>query len=131
MDVRPASEVSASCPLKRCATLRYMPDYIQVSTATNARDEALALAESAVRSRLAGSAQIVGPVACVFWHLGELGTAEEWKILLLTTADRYPALEQHLISNHPWDNPEITGVELVVGSTACLDWLRTSTAGPG
>ncbi|RAJ48502.1 CutA1 divalent ion tolerance protein [Streptomyces sp. KhCrAH-43] len=52
-------------------------DYVQVSTATGTRDEAVALAGRAVRAPLAAGAQIVGPVTSVFWHLGEYGTGEE------------------------------------------------------
>ncbi|MYS33686.1 divalent cation tolerance protein CutA [Streptomyces sp. SID4920] len=54
-----------------------MTDYVQVSTATGTRDEAVALAGRAVRAPLAAGAQIVGPVTSVFWHLGEYGTGEE------------------------------------------------------
>ena len=69
-----------------------MTDFVQVSTATETREQAVLLAESVVRARLAAGAQVVGPVTSVFWHLGEFGTGEEWQLLLKTTAERYPAL---------------------------------------
>lgn len=107
-----------------------MSDHLQVSTATATREEATALARSAVAARLAGNAQIVGPVGSVFRHLGELGTGEEWQVLLSTTAARYPALEAHLIANHPWDNPQITAVPLVAAPPRFLKWLEESVAEP-
>ncbi len=67
-----------------------MTDFVQVSTVTETRDQAVQLAQSVVRKRLAAGAQIVGPVTSVFWHLGEFGTGEEWQLLLKTRADRYP-----------------------------------------
>jgi periplasmic divalent cation tolerance protein len=103
-------------------------EYLQVATATETRDTALALAESAVAARLAGNAQVIGPVTSVFWHLGEQGQSEEWRLLLYTTADRYTALETHLLDRHPWTNPQVIATPIVAGSTACLEWLRQSVA---
>jgi periplasmic divalent cation tolerance protein len=107
-----------------------MSDFLQVSTATETKEAAVALATSAVERRLAASAQIIGPVMSVFWHLGETGTGEEWVLLLKTTADRYPALEAHLIEGHPWDNPEVSAVPIATGSARCLEWLRQSVSEP-
>jgi periplasmic divalent cation tolerance protein len=111
-------------------TLVAVSDYVQVSTATATRDEAFALAQSAVATRLAGNAQIVGPVGSVFWHLGELGNGEEWQLLLYTTTARYPELEAHLTAHHPWDNPQITAIPLAAGAAGCLRWLEESVSEP-
>jgi periplasmic divalent cation tolerance protein len=105
-------------------------DYLQVSTATATRDEAMTLARSAVAARLAGNAQIIGPVGSVFWHLGGLGTGEEWQVLLNTTAARYTKLEAHLVANHPWDNPQIMAMPVTAGAERCLRWLEESVSEP-
>ncbi|MEU3897656.1 divalent-cation tolerance protein CutA [Streptomyces sp. NPDC045251] len=102
-----------------------MTEYLQVSTATPQREQAVALAQQAVRERLAAGAQVVGPVTSVFWHLNEFGEGEEWKLLLSTTRDRYAQLEKLLLENHPWDNPEVTAVPLE-GATRCLQWIKES-----
>jgi periplasmic divalent cation tolerance protein len=107
-----------------------MTDFVQVSTATETRVQALRLAESVVRAQLAAGAQVVGPVTSVFWHLGEFGTGEEWQLLLKTTAERYPALEAHLVEHHPWDKPEVVAVPIVAGSEAYLRWVAESTELP-
>ncbi|MFC6014965.1 divalent-cation tolerance protein CutA [Plantactinospora solaniradicis] len=105
-----------------------MSDFLQVATATETREAAVALAEHLVEARLAGNAQVIGPVTSVFWHLGQQGTGEEWRLLLYTTADRYPELEAALLERHPWDNPQVTATPIVAGSTGCLGWLRESVA---
>ncbi|MEU9403999.1 divalent-cation tolerance protein CutA [Streptomyces sp. NPDC048242] len=105
-----------------------MADYVQVSTATETRDQAAKLAESAVCSRLAAGAQIVGPVTSVFWHNNEFGTGEEYRLLLTTTGARYPELEAHLLDHHPWQNPEIRAVALVEGAMGYLEWIEKYTA---
>jgi periplasmic divalent cation tolerance protein len=101
---------------------------LQVSTATPTREAALALAESAVSARLAANAQIIGPVASAFWHAGEFGTGEEWKLLLATTYERYDQLEEHLVAQHPWENPEVTAVEVVRAPARYAEWARAATA---
>jgi periplasmic divalent cation tolerance protein len=101
-----------------------MTDYLQVSTVADNRESAAHLARSAVAARLAAGAQVFGPVSSFFWHQGEQGEGEEWQVTLKTTADRYPELEEHLLREHPWGNPEITAVSLVAGSASYLSWLE-------
>lgn len=103
-----------------------MTDHVQVSTATPTKHEAVALAGSAVQARLATGAQVIGPVTSVFWHLGEYGTGEEYKLLLTTTREQYPALEAHLLAEHPWDNPELIAVPIVAGAARALEWIEGS-----
>ncbi|MEL7994328.1 divalent-cation tolerance protein CutA [Streptomyces albidoflavus] len=108
-----------------------MTTFLQVSTATETRQQAVELAQSAVRARLAAGAQIIGPVTSVFWHLGEFGEGEEWQLLLKTSNDRYDALEKHLLERHPWDNPELCAVRIERGADECLRWIGESvTATP-
>ncbi|MEU8928802.1 divalent-cation tolerance protein CutA [Streptomyces sp. NPDC048409] len=105
-----------------------MADYLTVSTATETREQALTLAQSAVGARLAAGAQIIGPVTSVFWHAGEFGTSEEYQLLLKTTAARYPELEAHLLEQHPWDSPEVCATEIVRGAAGSLGWIDRATA---
>lgn len=79
-----------SKPRTRLTRLAYMTNFVQVSTATPTREQAIELARSVVGERLAAGAQIVGPVISAFWHDGEFGTGEEWQLLLKTTRTRYP-----------------------------------------
>ncbi|MER5904336.1 divalent-cation tolerance protein CutA [Streptomyces mirabilis] len=103
-----------------------MTDYVQVSTATPARQDAVELAKGAVQGRLAAGSQIIGPVGSVFWHLGEFGEGEEWRLLLTTTAEQYPQLEKYLLENHPWDSPEVIATQIVSGAARCLEWIEGS-----
>lgn len=105
-----------------------MTEYLQVSTTTDSREAGMRLIQSAVAARLAASGQVAGPYGSAFWHLGELGTGEEWQVFLRTTGDRYAELEAHLIEEHPWDNPEVTYTVIAGGSTSYLEWLTRETA---
>ncbi|WP_218164301.1 divalent-cation tolerance protein CutA [Lentzea waywayandensis] len=101
-----------------------MSDYLQVTTVADSQEVAVRLARSAVAARLAASAQVLGPATSIYWHLGELGTGQEWQVVLKTTAARFPALRDHLLSEHPWENPELTAVEIVGATDAYFGWLK-------
>lgn len=102
------------------------PQPLLVYTSTPDRESGMALLKSAVAAHLAASGQLVH-AETAFWHLGELGTGEEWQVLLRTTSARYEKLQAHLLEHHPWDNPEVMYVVVGGGSPACLDWLTTET----
>jgi periplasmic divalent cation tolerance protein len=102
-------------------------DYVFVLTVTPDRDSAARLAGSSVKDRLAAGAQVYGPVSSFFWHLGESGEGEEWQVVLKTTTAAYAALERHILSEHPWDKPEVVAVPLVTGYQPFLQWLADST----
>ncbi len=105
-----------------------MTDYVQVSTAVHDRETARSLARSVIVARLAAGAQIVGPMASLVWHLGELVEGEEWQLILKTRADRFGELEAHLVEHHPWGNPEISAVPIVAASQPYLDWIDRITS---
>ena len=108
-----------------------MAVHLLVTTTTPDRESGAKLAAAAVSARLAATAQVTGPVASFFWHLGEHGEGEEWNVTFKTTDARYADLEEHIVENHPWSKPEVTAVELVRGSAAYLQWVEESTATGG
>ncbi|HEX3785085.1 MAG TPA: divalent cation tolerance protein CutA [Pseudonocardiaceae bacterium] len=105
-----------------------MTDYFQVSTVAGDRETAAKLASAAVAAKLAAGAQVYGPVASFFWHLGESGEGEEWQVTLKTRADRYPELEALLLREHTWDNPEVSAVPLVKGTAKYFEWIDRTVA---
>ncbi|MEU3768830.1 divalent cation tolerance protein CutA [Amycolatopsis keratiniphila] len=104
-----------------------MTVHLVVTTATPDRESGEKLAGAAVAARLAGTAQVVGPITSFFWHLGDSGRGEEFNVTFKTTDARYAELEAYIIANHPWDKPEVTAVELVRGSADYLAWAEEST----
>lgn len=103
-----------------------METALLVLTSAATFEEASALARSAVRSRLAASAQVHGPVNSFFWHAGEFGEGQEWNVVLRTTDDGYEDLESHLVSEHPWENPEVVALPLNRGTAEYFAWLERS-----
>jgi periplasmic divalent cation tolerance protein len=104
--------------------------FIEVSTATESEASAVDLARAAVEARLAAGAQITGPVKSVFWHLGEFGTGEEWRLVLRTREDCFDALKDLLVRQHPWKNPEVLALRIAAGSGEYLDWIDRTVDTP-
>ena len=46
----------------------------------------------------------------------------------VTTAARYPALEEYLLDAHDYDTPEIVATPVVAGNPDYLRWLEEETA---
>ncbi|MYX75116.1 divalent-cation tolerance protein CutA [Streptomyces sp. SID3915] len=106
------------------------PAWLTVLTTTDSEDKAQELARGAVEARLAACAQISGPVTSVYRWQGALETAQEWQVLLKTTALRYDELEAHLLVAHDYDTPEVIATPIVRGSTRYLSWVAAETAPP-
>jgi periplasmic divalent cation tolerance protein len=98
--------------------------FLEVSTATETKAAAEELARLSVESRLAAGAQIIGPVASAFWHLGEFGTGEEWRLVLRTHEARFAELRDLILRNHPWKKPEVIATRMAGSSKDYLDWIR-------
>lgn len=71
-----------------------------VTSTVPTRDQALDLARAAVAEKLAAGAEVTGPATSVFWHLGELGEGEEWRVTLRTSASARDALAARLAELH-------------------------------
>jgi periplasmic divalent cation tolerance protein len=101
--------------------------HVQVTTTTDSRQEAAEIAKSAVRERLAASAQLVGPVASTYWWEGEIEHAEEWMVVLKTTSERFDELADLITEQHSYDTPEIIALPVTAGSADYLSWVTEQT----
>lgn len=103
--------------------------YVQVTTTTDARQEAAEIAKVAVGERLAACAQLVGPIASTYWWEGEIESAEEWMVIFKTTVARFEDLAALIADLHSYDTPEIIATPVVAGSGDYLSWVREQATG--
>jgi periplasmic divalent cation tolerance protein len=96
---------------------------------TNLPDRAAAerLADLLIGQQLAACVNILAPCRSVYRWKGEVQHDEEHPMLIKTTAERYPALEQALRSGHPYELPEIIAVPIERGLPAYLAWVAGET----
>ncbi|MET8987361.1 divalent-cation tolerance protein CutA [Nonomuraea wenchangensis] len=64
-----------------------MADYIEVHVTADDRGEAGRICRVVGERQLAACAQVVGPITSTYWWEGKVEEAEEWLVLLKTTAD--------------------------------------------
>src|SRR3979409_902373 len=96
---------------------------------TNLPERAAAerLADLLIEKQLAPCVNTLAPCRSVYRWKGAVQHEEEYPMLIKTTAERYPALEQALRTGHPYELPEIIAVPMERGLPAYLDWLAAET----
>ena len=96
---------------------------------TNLPDRGAAekLADELIGQRVAACINILAPCRSVYRWKGAVQHDEEHPMLIKTTHERYPALEQALRSGHPYELPEIIAVPVEQGLPAYLDWVASET----
>ena len=96
---------------------------------TNLPDRAAAerLADLLVEKRLAACVNILAPCRSVYRWKGAVQHDEEHPLLIKTTRERYPEMEQALRAAHPYELPEIIAVPIERGLPAYLAWVAGET----
>jgi periplasmic divalent cation tolerance protein len=96
---------------------------------TNLPDRAAAerLAEMLVESRVAACVNILAPCRSVYRWKEAIQRDEEHPMLIKTSRERYPALEEALRAAHPYELPEIIAVPIERGFPAYLAWVEAET----
>jgi periplasmic divalent cation tolerance protein len=97
--------------------------YYLVLTTCPHEEAARALAAPLIDARLAACINIVPGVHSIYRWKGRIEEGRECMLLIKTTRDRYPALEQHIRTAHPYELPEIVAMELTAGSADYLAWI--------
>jgi len=101
-----------------------MSVYIQVITATGSKSEAEKISRAVVESRLAGCAQVLGPITSVYRWKGELEETEEWLCIMKSRTELYKDLESIIRQNHSYEIPEILATPITEASDTYLAWLK-------
>ncbi len=105
--------------------------HVQITTTTQTKEQAAALAQSLVEARLAACVQVGGPIASTYWWKGNLEHAEEWMCLIKTSGHLIDPLLKAVREQHPYENPEVTVTPIVGGSASYLAWIDEETLGDG
>lgn len=85
------------------------------------------LARQIVEARVAACVNQLAPCTSTYRWQGQVETATEVPLLIKTTRDAYPRLEQMLRATHPYQLPEIIATPVTAGLPAYLDWVSQET----
>jgi periplasmic divalent cation tolerance protein len=100
-----------------------MPDARIVLTTVGDKQSADKLALQLVEQRLAACVNIVGPVQSVYRWQGKIERADEYLLIVKTTAEQASRVETAFKEMHPYDLPEHLELSVEGGSEAYLGWI--------
>jgi periplasmic divalent cation tolerance protein len=100
-----------------------MPNYIQVVTTVEHREDAERIGRALVQERLAACVQVVGPISSTYRWQGKIETAQEWQCWAKTRRELYDEIERAIRKLHPYQVPEILALPVLAGSADYLAWL--------
>lgn len=99
---------------------------------TNCPDAASAdrIARALVDQHLAACVNVLAPIASIYRWQGRIENATEVPMLIKTTRERYPAVEEAIRALHPYQVPEIIALPIVSGFAPYLRWIGEQTQPP-
>ena len=101
-----------------------------VLTTAGSAEEANRIAEALVERRLAACVNIVAPVASVYRWKEKVEHAQEWLLLIKTTAGAADAVGDALEELHSYELPECVVLSIEGGSEGYLGWIDENVALP-
>ena len=93
-------------------------------------DRAEELARTLIELRVAACVNLVPQVRSVYRWQGAVCTDDEVLLLIKTTAERFEALRDAVLSNHPYELPEVLAVDVAAGHLPYLDWIAACVSPP-
>jgi periplasmic divalent cation tolerance protein len=79
-----------------------------------------------VERRLAACVNIVAPVESVYRWQGEVENAQEWLLIIKTTAQAFSKVREAICELHSYDLPECVLLSIEDGSKTYLEWIGES-----
>ena len=104
-----------------------MEKIIQIVTTADDRNIIEKIGRDLVEKRLVACAQILGPIQSIYRWKGAVEDASEWLLLMKSKASLYPAIEEEIRRQHPYELPEIIAINIDKGHTGYLDWVASET----
>jgi periplasmic divalent cation tolerance protein len=104
-----------------------MEEIIQIITTADDRIVIEKIGRDLVEKRLVACVQILGPIQSVYWWKGTVKNADEWLLLMKSKASLYPAIEEEIRRQHPYELPEIIATRIDNGLAGYLDWVSSET----
>lgn len=86
------------------------------------------VAKTLVEEGLAACVNLLPAVQSIYRWQGQIESSAEVMLLIKTTEQAYPELEQRIKALHPYELPEIMAISPAAGLPAYLDWVVQSVS---
>lgn len=105
-----------------------MTDKRVVLSTTGSIEEARKIARALVEEKLAACVNIVSPLESVYRWKENIESAEEWLLIVKTTADASARARQRIKTLNSYELPEAIEIEITGGNAEYLDWIAHSVS---
>jgi len=106
-----------------------MTDKRLVLSTAGSLEEARKIARHLVEQRLAACVNVVPQVESVYRWQGKVESAQEWLLLIKTTAALFESVRAAIRQIHSYDLPECIALTIAEGGVEYLAWIGESVAG--
>jgi periplasmic divalent cation tolerance protein len=106
-------------------------DFLVVLVTAGSADDAQRIGRALVDERLAGCANVVGPIRSIYRWQDAVEEADEYLLVLKARAADLPALDARVRALHSYDVPEVLALPVAAGSKDYLEWLAAATVRGG
>ena len=96
--------------------------HVVLTTFANAEDAAKAV-RTLVDEQIIACGTILSGARSIYRWKDAIEDTEEFVVLLKTSAERFPALEERLRAIHPYETPEIIALHPTAVSKDYADWI--------
>jgi periplasmic divalent cation tolerance protein len=103
-----------------------MTDKKLVLTTAGSKEEAHKIARAVVERRLAACVNIVPNIESIYRWEGKIEEAEEWLLVIKTTADAFELVCDAIRELHSYQLPECICIAIERGGEAYLEWIGES-----
>ena len=105
-----------------------MTEYIIVLTTFPSKEEAEKLSEKLLKARLIACANICSQMESFFHWKGQIAKENEVLVIMKTRKDLFKKLSDWILTDHPYDVPEILALPILLGSDEYLNWIKEETS---
>ena len=95
-----------------------------VLTTAGSKEEAQQIARKLVERRLAACVSVIGPIESMYRWKDGIESAEEWMLLIKTTAAVFRNLNDAIRELHSYELPECLQIPVEAGSADYLHWIE-------
>lgn len=92
------------------------------------REIAATIGKKLVDARLAACVSVGSANESIYRWQGNVEEATEYLMTIKSMKENYPAIENLIVSLHPYDTPEIVSVRMDTGLKSYLDWIELETS---
>ena len=84
------------------------------------------LARAALAARLVACVNLIPRIESHYWWQGRIAGGAEVLLVMKTTIARLAALEELILTHHPYSTPEFIVLSIARGNRRYLDWMQAS-----